>query len=108
MDDGSTDNTKEVVHVFTGKVRYIFQRNKGLAGARNTGIRAANGELIGLLDADDQWLPDFLEWMVALVNENQDAAVFYCNARSMDEYGHALPQILGGPALSSEQIYTLY
>ena len=66
VDDGSTDNSREVVARFGNKVRYMWQKNQGLAGARNTGIKAAKGEFIGLLDADDEWERNFLDSMLAL------------------------------------------
>lgn len=62
VDDGSTDDTGEVVRQFDdSRVHYIWQANKGLAGARNTGLRASKGELVAFLDADDTCLPDKLE-----------------------------------------------
>lgn len=105
VDDGSTDNSKEVVAAFGDKVRYIWQENKGLAGARNTGIHAARGELIGLLDADDEWLPNYLENMILLSRRFPDAAVYYCSAQAMDTEGKALPQVFGGPARQPESLY---
>lgn len=57
VDDGSTDNTREVVKEFGNKVRYIFQENQGAGAARNRGIEEANGEWISFLDSDDRWLP---------------------------------------------------
>lgn len=60
VDDGSTDNTAEVIKQYGDRVRYIYQKNAGLPAARNTGIRAARFDYIGLLDADDEWLPGFL------------------------------------------------
>jgi glycosyltransferase involved in cell wall biosynthesis len=89
VDDGSTDNSREVVASFGSQVRYIWQENQGLAGARNTGIRAARGQLIGLLDADDQWLPDFLEKMVALADELRrwmKPVAFYCRSLADRRY----------------------
>jgi glycosyltransferase involved in cell wall biosynthesis len=105
VDDGSTDNGREEVASFGEQVRYIYQENQGLAGARNTGIRAAKGEFIALLDADDLWLPDFLETMVSLANQNPGAAVYYCCAQGMDELGNDLPQVFGGPPLPPSLIY---
>lgn len=105
VDDGSTDNCREVVARYGDRVRYIWQENQGLAGARNTGIRASKGELIGLLDADDQWEPEYLEEMVALANQNPAAAVFYCQTRCVDIEGNTLPQVLGGPPVRPSDIY---
>src|ERR1700722_11358410 len=53
VDDGSTDSTPDVVKPFTGKVKYIFQENKGLSSARNTGLKHASGDLVQFLDSDD-------------------------------------------------------
>ena len=61
VDDGSTDDTREVLAPYSDRIRYIFQSNQGLSAARNTGIRAAQGEFIALLDSDDVWHPRKLE-----------------------------------------------
>lgn len=67
VDDGSTDNTKELLSVEYGdKIVYIFQSNKGVSAARNTGIRAATGKYIAFLDSDDLWLPDKLAKQIEL------------------------------------------
>jgi glycosyltransferase involved in cell wall biosynthesis len=105
VDDGSSDNCREMVDEFGEQVRYRWQENKGLGGARNTGIRAAQGELIGLLDADDMWKPTFLEKMVYLASQNPDAGVYYCSAQAIDENGHKLPQVFGSPARPPETLY---
>jgi glycosyltransferase involved in cell wall biosynthesis len=105
VDDGSTDNSRQVVAQFGDQVRYIWQENQGLAGARNTGLRAARGEFVGLLDADDQWLPDFLATMVDLADQYPAAAVYYACAQGMDVEGQTLPQQFGGPVVGPELIY---
>src|SRR5271170_5133976 len=65
VDDGSTDNTAEVVAPFQDrlgpKLSYIKQNNRGLPAARNSAIRASTAEFLALLDADDVWLPCRLE-----------------------------------------------
>jgi glycosyltransferase involved in cell wall biosynthesis len=107
VDDGSTDNSREVVAGFGRQVRYIWQENQGLAGARNTGIRAASGEFIGLLDADDQWLPGYLEKMLLLADQHPESALYYCSAQGMDQGGRGLPQVFGGPARPPQAMYQI-
>lgn len=105
VDDGSTDNTPAVAEKFASQIRYIRQENKGLAGARNTGIRAAQGEWIGLLDSDDEWLPGYLEEMAELAEKNPEAVVFYCAAQGVDVDGKPLPQQFVAPVLPPEQLH---
>lgn len=92
VDDGSTDATEAVVAPFLDRIRYIRQANKGLPGARNTGIRATTGELVALLDADDAWSPDKLALQVPLFNDPavgivySDFSVRYSDGRVLASY----------------------
>jgi glycosyltransferase involved in cell wall biosynthesis len=70
VDDGSTDNTRELLSRHYPNVRYIFQQNKGVSQARNTGITAATGDWIALLDSDDRWKPSKLERQRAAIRAN--------------------------------------
>ena len=64
VDDGSTDNTSQIVKQYSNDVvKYLYKSNGGLASARNYGISNANQEYIALLDSDDEWNSDFLEKM---------------------------------------------
>lgn len=66
VDDGSTDSTSDVVGSFQdSRIRYVYQENRGHAGARNRGIQESSGVYIAFLDADDLWLPHKLEKQVA-------------------------------------------
>jgi len=67
IDDGSTDETAEMIAREFPAVHYIFQQNKGVSSARNRGIDAATGEWIALLDSDDEWLPKKLQKQVELL-----------------------------------------
>lgn len=60
VDDGSTDDTSQVIKLFRNKVKYIYQENQGAGVARNRGIEETTGEWIAFLDSDDRWLPDKL------------------------------------------------
>lgn len=68
VDDESQDNTKEIASKYP--VKYIWQKNKGLSGARNTGIREATSEYILCLDADDLLRPDAIKEHLAIAGEN--------------------------------------
>lgn len=104
INDGSTDHTAEVVQAFGDKIRYVYQENTGLPGARNTGLRMAGGELVTLLDSDDLYNPDYLSELTALLKANPQAGAVYCRAQFMDEKGQLLPQLTGSP-VPPDQLY---
>ncbi len=60
VDDGSTDGTKDLIAGSDPRLRVIVQENRGLPGARNTGLAAAKGDLIAFIDSDDEWTPHHL------------------------------------------------
>lgn len=101
VDDGSTDGTAEVVAGFGDRVRYIWQENQGLSAARNAGIRAARGEYIALLDADDMYEPAFLGTMVDLM-ESAGADGVFCGYRFVDDADRPLPQHEARPVPAGE------
>jgi glycosyltransferase involved in cell wall biosynthesis len=75
VDDGSTDGTPDLLQKYGGGIRVIRQENAGVSSARNTGIRAAGGALIALLDSDDSWLPGKLEEQVAFFKASPRAVI---------------------------------
>jgi len=82
VDDGSTDNTEEIIEEFQKydkRIRYIqHKKNEGEAAARNTGIKIARGKFIANQDSDDKWLPEKLEkQMKAFENEPVEVGVVY-------------------------------
>ena len=89
VDDGSTDNSKEVVKKFKD-VKLIEQKNCGVSCARNRGIKEARNEYICFLDADDLWEEDFLEEIKRLI-ESFPQAIFYSTSHKMiDENGKVI------------------
>lgn len=60
VDDGSTDNTQQLVATEFPEVDYLRQSNQGVSAARNAGLRKAQGDWVALLDSDDEWLPNKL------------------------------------------------
>src|SRR6478672_2666674 len=94
VDDGSTDDTREVVTAITdSRLRYIHQQNRGPSVARNNGIRAASAEWIAFLDSDDYWLPTKLEAQLARAREVPDAGVIYCGAKYLDPSGNFIADL---------------
>jgi len=70
VDDGSTDDTAAKIQACGPAVRYIFQENAGVSAARNTGLKAAQGDWIAFLDADDEWSNEKLARQTALLERN--------------------------------------
>ena len=75
VDDGSTDDTGQVLAAYDQKVIAVHQSNRGVSAARNRGIGAASGQLIAFLDSDDLWLPRKLSTQVDFFHSNPDAVI---------------------------------
>ncbi|MDD2388677.1 MAG: glycosyltransferase [Desulfobacterales bacterium] len=75
VDDGSTDDTGEVLASCEDRIRVIRQNNQGVSSARNAGIASASGDLITFLDSDDLWLPDKLIRQVEFFQQTPDALI---------------------------------
>lgn len=89
VNDGSTDETGAVAAAYATdpRVNVVSQANRGLAGARNTGIAAARGEYIGFCDADDLWAREKLAAHVEHLDQNADIGLSYSGSRLIDEEG---------------------
>jgi glycosyltransferase involved in cell wall biosynthesis len=92
VDDGSTDNTADVIRPYLSdsRIRYYQTDHLGQPAAKNFGIRMANSPLIAFLDADDLWLPSKLELQVPLFREDPELGVAYTRRLVMDEDGWLL------------------
>lgn len=92
VDDGSKDNTREVMAGYGPPVRYIYQANAGLSAARNTGIREAKFDFVAFLDADDLLLPTHLnDSMAAFAKLPEDYALVACDDVLVDVEEKPLP-----------------
>lgn len=94
VNDGSTDGTLAIAEEFASdaRLRIITQANRGLAGARNTGISAARGEIIGFCDSDDLWVPEKLARHVAHLKANPQVGVSYSGSELIDDDSNTLGQ----------------
>ena len=72
INDGSTDETADVMHRYGSRIRSIHKENQGVASARNMGLKNASGEFIAFLDGDDIWKPNNLKIKTAFLRQNPD------------------------------------
>ena len=104
VDDGSTDNTKEVVEETRGgdtRIKYIYQENKERSAARNNGITHAIGKYICFIDSDDLYLEDNLRnWYKSLTEGDFPVGMFYCNHIIISMDG-VETKVVQGPQLSN-------
>jgi glycosyltransferase involved in cell wall biosynthesis len=84
VDDGSTDNTKQVAQGYA-KVKYIRQKNQGLSASRNTGIKNCSGDWVIFLDADDWLYSDAIETNLHYLRQNEQAAFVSGSYDNVDE-----------------------
>lgn len=93
VDDGSTDDTKDILFPYLNKIRYIYQSNMRMSAARNAGIRAARGNIIAFLDSDDIWCREKLEEQIQLFEKYPAAGLISCDAEQIDEHGNTVGKI---------------
>jgi GT2 family glycosyltransferase len=90
VDDGSADDTAQVMAQYDSRLCYIRQANRGVAAARNTGIRASRGEYLTFLDDDDRFLPTKVERQVRLLSSQPKSGLVHCRYYRADGEGHLL------------------
>ena len=103
VDNGSTDNTYEIVtQIIDERVEYLYQENRGVNNARNVGVQVSKGQYICFLDADDSWLPWKLAMQVKTLDSYPLAGVVYTDMLLLDEFtskeiGLFLPRVKKEP-----------
>jgi hypothetical protein len=105
VDDGSTDDTKAVATRYADpRIRYVYQQNRGLAAARNTGIRESTGALLTFLDSDDLFLPSKVEVLLAAMDARPGLGFVAGQAVLIDEAGQRLGETFeeGPPATPTD------
>src|ERR1051326_446413 len=91
IDDGSTDDTRQVAERFANRIIYVYQENTGLPGARNRGIRESSGEYLCFLDSDDSYHSEKAQRQAELLDENPEIGFVYCDIITTDEAGQTFP-----------------
>ncbi|MUG96107.1 glycosyltransferase [Scytonema sp. UIC 10036] len=110
VDDGSTDNTAEIVKPYVksdSRFQLWQKQNGGLSSARNHGIRHARGEYIALLDGDDIYHSDKLARHVATLNHHPEVGVVYSASRAIRDDGKPTPIYLSGKPVHSDPLLAL-
>ncbi len=91
VDDESPDRSLEICRQFNDpRIKIVRQKNRGLAGARNTGIRNAQGQYIALIDSDDLWLPTKLEKHVQHLDNSPKAGISFSRSEFIDEADNSI------------------
>lgn len=90
VDDGSTDQSREVLRRYEGRIRWVRQERLGVSAARNRGAQESRGELIAFLDADDAWSPQKLERQVSRLLADPDLGLVHCGEVVTDASGAVL------------------
>ncbi|WP_404347853.1 glycosyltransferase [Sutcliffiella horikoshii] len=100
VDDCSKDETREILKEYAEldpRIKPIFlEENSGAAVARNTALKAAQGDYVAFLDSDDLWVPDKLEKQLAFMQKN-DYAFSFTAYNLMDESGKPLDKVISVP-----------
>jgi glycosyltransferase involved in cell wall biosynthesis len=96
VDDGSTDDTVTHIAPWLSRICFLSQPNRGVAAARNHGIRYAKGEFLCFLDSDDLWMPTKLEEQIAFSDQNIQYALIATEIESFDNSGRISSGIKAG------------
>lgn len=96
VDDGSTDNSLEVLAQYRDRIKIIRQENSGVSVARNRGVAESSGDYIAFLDADDVWLPEKIEKQVRRIQSEDSIGIVHVGVIDIDASGKELATHLNG------------
>jgi len=105
VDDGSVDDTAEIVGGFGTRVIYIFQENRGVSAARNAGLHRAGGSFVAFLDADDYLLEDSVAVRAEVLQNHPEIGVVFTDTCSSDGEGNVYYHGRGGKDRVSDRFY---
>jgi glycosyltransferase involved in cell wall biosynthesis len=104
VDDGSIDDTAEVVRRYSDRVRYVTKPNGGQASAFNLGFREATGEIICLLDSDDYFYPGKVQLVASALGSGPDVGFVYNEFDIVDPAGKSLGKSFPEPTFTGRRI----
>jgi glycosyltransferase involved in cell wall biosynthesis len=90
VDDGSTDNTQDILKKYEGKIKTIRQDNQGISKTRNRGIQMAKGEYIAFLDSDDYWAPEKLKEQIQVLDSYPKVGIVYARMPIINKQGEKI------------------
>jgi glycosyltransferase involved in cell wall biosynthesis len=96
VDDGSTDESAEVLALYANHIRVVKQRNRGVSVARNAGAELAIGDFLAFLDADDVWMPTKLQRQIEYFQRDPELGLVHCGMVYIDSASTHLHQCLDG------------
>jgi glycosyltransferase involved in cell wall biosynthesis len=92
VDDGSTDASGDIIRSISDpRILLIRTENRGVAAARNLGLDRSTGRIITFIDSDDRWLPHYLQMQTAILDEEREVGLVFCNFTRFNESGDIFP-----------------
>lgn len=96
VDDGSTDDSRNVIESYGSRVRPVFQQNSGVSAARNRGAKVSAGRFLAFLDADDVWLPEKAAKQLEAFGRGDDIGLVHVGLTEIDAAGNLGKTVLEG------------
>ena len=106
VDNGSTDNTPEILASFGNRIKYLKEEKKGVSAARNKGLRAARGKFVAFLDSDDFYLPEKISLSVKKMLEDRSVSLIYTDYILVDSEGRPIKTVNTNYSQPEELLWT--